>query len=440
VKRIFLIVSALALTPPALASEPQPLAHQGWTPTAARAEIRPDFQIIPHAGPDHSTALAIATDSRSGLDGAWTQTFPVTGGQWYTLTTHRKTKDVSIPRRNTSVELMFADDQGNRVLDKRIGLDSRPYFPPELETSPQGWTRLADTYRAPDRATQAIVKLSLRWDTHGQALFANTTFQQTAQPKPRIARLASVHYSPKGGKTPMDNCKQFAPLIAKAAAQDADLVVLGESITIVGNGHDFQSAAEPIPGPSTEYFGKLAKKHDLYIVVGLYERVGHIIYNTAAVLGPEGQLVGKYRKVCPARDEYRKGVTPGTEYPVFDTRFGKLGVMVCYDVHMPEVARNIANNGAEVIALPIWGGDPTLAAARAIENQIVLVTSTYTQTDDWMKTAIWDREGQHAAVTNKQGDVIVHEIDLNKRHVRRNNVGDFRSRIQHERPPNPIEK
>ncbi|MHC4995805.1 MAG: carbon-nitrogen hydrolase family protein, partial [Planctomycetota bacterium] len=323
-------VTILAFPLLTAASEPAPLSYRGWTPFAQRDEIRPDFQILPHAGPDRSTALAIATDSRTGLDGAWTQIFPVQGGQWYTLTTHRKTNNVSIARRNTSVELLFTDDKGKRVIDKRIGLDSRPYYPPDHETSPAGWTRVSDTYRAPDLATHAVVKLSLRWDTHGQALFANSSFEKTTQPEPRIARLATVHYTPRGGKTPMDNCKQFAPLIAKAAAQDADLVVLGESITIVHNGHDFKAAAEPIPGPSTEYFGKLAKQHDLYIVVGLYERVDHVIYNTAAVIGPDGQLVGKYRKVCPARDEYRGGVTPGTEYPVFDTRFGKLGVMICY--------------------------------------------------------------------------------------------------------------
>jgi predicted amidohydrolase len=415
------------------------LSYDGWVPTAKRDEIRPDFKINSHTGPDQSIALTIIADDREGLDGGWTKRFTVTGGQWYTLTAFRKTEDVALPRRNTVVELRFTDPDGNRVLDKRIGLDSRPYYPQDHETSPEGWTRISDTYRAPDAATHATIDLRLRWDTHGQVHYADPSFIPSSQPEPRIVRLGAVHYTPKGGKTPMDNCRQFAPHIADAARQDADLVVLGESITIVNNGHDFLSAAEFIPGPSTEYFGKLAKKHDLYIVVGLYERVGHLVYNTAALIGPDGQLAGKYRKVCPARDEYRKGVTPGSEYPVFDTRFGKLGMMVCYDVHMPEVARNIAANGAEVIALPIWGGDPSLAKARAIENQIILVSSTYSNQKDWMKTAIWDREGDHRAVASERGEVIVEEFDLNQRHVRKNNTGDFRSRIPRERPSNTAE-
>lgn len=410
-----------------------------WMPTTAREEIRPEFSKVSGAGMEGSTALTIIADERLGLDGAWTRSFAVKGGQWYIFTAYRKTKDVSLPRRNTVVELIFSDARGNPVLDKRIGLDSRPYYPQDHETSPDGWTRISDRYRAPQGAAQATIELRLRWETNGVVYYSNPSFESTEPPVRRPARLAAVHYLPKGGKTARDNCEQFAPFIERAAKQNADLVVLGESITVVNNGLTLETAAEAIPGPSTDYFGKLAKKHDLYIVVGLYERDGPVIYNTAALVGPDGTLAGKYRKVCPARNEFRKGVTPGTEYPVFETRFGKLGIMICYDVHMPEVARNIAANGAEVIALPIWGGDPSLAKARAIENQIILVSSTYTNRDDWMKTAIWDQEGNKRGLATHQGEVIVQEFDLNHRHVRPNNTGDFRGRIARERPPNLVE-
>jgi len=140
--------------------------------------------------------------------------------------------------------------------------------------------------------------------------------------------------------------------------------------------------AEPIPGPATEYFGRLASEHNLYIVAGLTERVGIAIYNTAALVGPEG-FVGKYRKVCLPREEIEAGVTPGDAYPVFSTRFGKVGMMVCWDVHFPEVARNLSNHGAEVIAMPIWGANLTLASARAIENQVYLVSSTFSSLEPW---------------------------------------------------------
>ena len=95
----------------------------------------------------------------------------------------------------------------------------------------------------------------------------------------------------------------YEPFIAQAAKQKADLVVLGETVTYVGLGKKPHEVAEPVPGPSTEYFGSLAKKHNLYIVAGLYERYKHLVYNVAVLMGPDGKLVGKYRKVCLPRDE-----------------------------------------------------------------------------------------------------------------------------------------
>jgi formylglycine-generating enzyme required for sulfatase activity len=84
------------------------------------------------------------------------------------------------------------------------------------------------------------------------------------------------------------------------------------------------------------------------------------------LFGRDGQLIGKYRKVCLPREEIDGGITPGTEYPVFDTDFGRIGMMICWDVSYPEVARELAARGAEMILMPIWGGNETLAKARAI--------------------------------------------------------------------------
>ena len=111
---------------------------------------------------------------------------------------------------------------------------------------------------------------------------------ETTAPAPRKVRLATVHFRPSGGKTPEDNCRMYEPLIAEAARQKADLVVLGETLTYVGLGKKYHEVAEPIPGPSTEYFGRLAKKHNLYIVPGLLERDGHLVYNVAVLIGPDG--------------------------------------------------------------------------------------------------------------------------------------------------------
>ena len=130
------------------------------------------------------------------------------------------------------------------------------------------------------------------------------------------------------GKSPGENCREYAPFIEDAANQKADLVVLGETVPSIGVKGKPVETAESIPGPTTEYFGTLAKKHSLHIVLSLHERDGHLIYNTAVLLAPDGKLLGKYRKVCLPHGEVEQGIAPGNDYPVFDTKFGKVGMMI----------------------------------------------------------------------------------------------------------------
>ena len=91
------------------------------------------------------------------------------------------------------------------------------------------------------------------WAPGGKVEWADVSFAEMKAPRPRKVRLASIHYRPTG-KSPQENCEEYAPLIAEAAKQKADLVVLGETVTFVGTGKTYAECAEPIPGPSTEYF------------------------------------------------------------------------------------------------------------------------------------------------------------------------------------------
>jgi predicted amidohydrolase len=276
--------------------------------------------------------------------------------------------------------------------------------------------------------------LHLQWAPKAQTRWTVATFAE-ADPEPaRKVRLATVHHRPSG-KSPRANCEEFAPLVAEAARQGADLVVLGETVHYVGVGRKPHEVAEPVPGPSTEYFCALARKHGVYIVVSLYERDGRVVYNVAVLIGPDGRVLGKYRKVCLPHAEIEAGVMPGSEYPVFETKFGKVGLMVCYDGFFPEVARELAKRGAEVIAWPVWGCDPLLARARANENRVFLVSSTYMDAKaDWMLSAVYDREGTPLAVAREWGAVAVAEVDLNARHVGPYNLGDFQAMVQRHRP------
>jgi predicted amidohydrolase len=280
----------------------------------------------------------------------------------------------------------------------------------------------------PAQATQARLELHLRWAAEGEVLWRGAELQEISPPAPRLVRLAAVNHRPRGSKSPQENLLRFAGTIDEAARQKADIVCLPEGITVVGTGKQYADVAEPIPGPSTQFLGECAAKHKLYVVAGLYERASTAIYNTSVLIGRDGKLVGKYRKVCLPREEIDGGITPGKDYPVFDTDFGRVGMMICWDVHFPEVARELAARGTEVILMPIWGGNETLARARAIENQLYLVASGYD-----FKTAIYDKAGQPLAQTAQDPAVITVEVDLNAR-LLWPWLGDFRARIWREGP------
>ena len=416
----------------------------GWEPTSHRDETRPQFSYNAQGGPRHQGAFVIVSSDSVGENGWFQKPFPVVGDTYVRFTADRKTSQVLAPYRSAVARIVWLDAKGKAVLAKvPTGSESthgivplaEPEHPLDKETTPEGWTHVEGTYQVPPGATQAIVELHLQWAPKGTCEWSDVRFEETPAPPSRKVRLATIHHVPTG-KSPRANCEEFAPFIAEAAKQQADLVVIGETIPYVGVKKQPHEVAESVPGPTTDYFSSLAKKHAIHIVVGLYERDEQIVYNVAALFGPDGNLIGKYRKVCLPHREIEQGVTPGNDYPVFQTKFGKVGLMVCYDGFFPEVARELTNRGAEVIAWPVWGCNPLLAQARACENHVYLVSNTFCVVKaSWTISAVYNHAGEPIAKANNWDEIAIAEVDLNERHFWRNNLGDFHSMVQRHRPP-----
>lgn len=182
--------------------------------------------------------------------------------------------------------------------------------------------------------------------------------------------------------------------LRQAGRRGSRLVVLPEVWTGLGYSDKqiYRSIAEPIPGPTTELLSAEAKRYGMYIVGSLYEDAGEgVYYNTCPLIGPDGKIVGTYRKThlfdAPNRRDIKEGiresdkVRAGTDLPVFQTEIGMIGLSVCSDLRFPEIYREMTLKGARLIICasaflsPRYDHWEFFLRARAAENQVWIVAS-----------------------------------------------------------------
>lgn len=168
------------------------------------------------------------------------------------------------------------------------------------------------------------------------------------------------------GEGSIDEIKQamlekHLPFIDEAGEKGVQILCLQEIFNTPyfcpGQDSKWYASAETVPGPTTDLMSDYAKKYQMVIIVPIYEKDGEgILYNTAAVIDADGSYLGKYRKnhIPQTGGFWEKFFfKPGNlGYPVFQTKYAKIGVYICYDRHFPEGARALGLNGAEIVYNP----------------------------------------------------------------------------------------
>jgi len=200
----------------------------------------------------------------------------------------------------------------------------------------------------------------------------------------REVTIATVQYKPKLGE-PEENLVKMSEFVSKIASQQkVDLIVFPELAT---SGYElgvkFTEVAQRIPGPTINLMSQRAAEYGVYIAFGMVskERVESIIFNSAALIGPDGELIGSYNKVH-LRGEERMAFREGFRLPVFETEgIGTVGLMLGWDLAFPEVARSMALDGAELLCtMSNWETANmeefrTHVKARAFENSLYVAAS-----------------------------------------------------------------
>ena len=234
------------------------------------------------------------------------------------------------------------------------------------------------------------------------------------------------------------NWRSAAELVGRAAACGASFVATPENTNYLGPHPEKVRLAEPLEGETVARFAELAAKHSLHLLLGSFNERGdeQRCYNTSVLFGPDGRILGVYRKIHlfdvdvsrEVRFQESATILPGEEPVVVETELGAIGLTICYDLRFPELYRRLVDQGAQILTVPsaftlMTGKDHwhPLLRARAIECQswVVAPAQTGRHDDEGLRhsyghSLIVDPWGTVVADASDGPGLALGEIDLEK--------------------------
>lgn len=311
------------------------------------------------------------------------------------------------------------------------------------EHNGEGELRFVRVLRAPDDADALTLRYTLRWTPCGTTQWSAPHIERVDDSivsPTRIAVVTGTRASrQRHGIQHVDDNVAFYAERCSTCAADVDLIVLPEvALQWQLPGHPLDLAVT-CPSPQTTVFAELARRHQTHVLLGMFERDGDAVYNSAVLFGPDGSAIGRYHKVHLAvGGESESGILPGSAFPVFDTSIGRIGCNICMDVSASESSRMVGLNGADVLLLPIMGdhradrwspGPPVfnegrwqaILRTRALDGQFTFAVAR----NEAQGSCIVDRRGDFLAYNDGTQDIIIAEVPAVDGY-RTWNGGDFR--------------
>jgi predicted amidohydrolase len=398
---------------------------QGLIPLEGKRELTGTFE--PETWAPHPRAAAVCSKGKNGqviiesngtpfCCGGWQFAFGgIQGGQAYRISARVEHKNLP-----SAWDCLIAIVCWDQWKPNQIETGHKPWNYLLPRTVSDGVVDFQCVARAPEDAKRLTVRYILRWTDRGSSRWTAPTIEPTVL-KPKAPVKVCVVNAPKGAQRvkimPLSAGLELAEDVAKsvdlwgslileACRRKPQLVVTPE---VVIGGKDRFEGAVTVPGPATQPFEQIAREHQAHLVLGLKERDGGAIYNSAVLISPAGKVQGVYRKVHLATGEGFSGILPGNGFPVFDTSIGRVGCMICMDTTVCESARLLALGGAEFICFPIMGdlrasrwspGTPefnedvwkAIMRTRAIDNQVCM--------------AIARNAVKGSCIINRKGDIL----------------------------------
>lgn len=229
--------------------------------------------------------------------------------------------------------------------------------------------------------------------------------------------------------------QKASAMISEAAQNGADIAVLPEMFNCPYSNKYFRAFAEAENGESIEAMSSWARDNKVILVGGsIPEKDGDKLYNTSFVFDRDGSMIAKHRKAHMFDVEFENGISfkeskhfsPGNEITVFDTEYGKMGLMVCFDIRFPELSRAMAKRGAQVIFCPAQFNMTTgpkhwelSMRARAVDNELFFVGASAARFDGfdyecWGHSAVVGPLGDVMASCDEKEQILYCDIDLSE--------------------------